>query len=486
MLGVTAEDLRSGEARLPRNFQGTEKARQEAVTLLDKKRSEVLEAVNSVRTSVTQSQVEQLLYIEQRAPGNLRRVRAHSAPDRQLPTSSAAGAPEMATLMRREQQRLETLRRTMKEEIQSLLEDEYRKQTTEKEKKAKEAKYNERLAAMAETRELEKEKREKEMAAKHEKKEALMKEKERKMKELKKQLEGKMREKMKKVGEQKQVILELKHKEAEAFSHKLIQAKKSIQAKNEAKEQEAMGKFVALVQKWDKIADRKKQIEQEGHQKAEAHTTAYQAKIAHGREISEQQTEAKVSVFLEENSRFQKARLLADERRQEQLTAMIDKNKKKAEQARALTERTRQEAKEKLKQIRQEFAHKNSKDASPVRQQLAAALVQRIRDHRVVHDVVVQDNRQRIVRARSFEVDKRLALLDVQTERNEVFKQQKEKLNEERNKTLVKSWIEKSQLLKQIDKLKNSANNEKVFARLVKNLGISTIPLSDNNTNNNN
>ncbi len=456
-----------GAERLPRYFECSEQAKKEAIEILDAKRAELLQSLEEVRNTVTQAQINQLILIDERSPQKL--LRSHSAEPR---TGDAAEtSPEIVELMRHEQQRLETLRRAMKEEIQGLLRDEMRKQENEKEKKQKELKYQERLAAMAEVRDIQRQKREKEIQMKQDKKAALINDKERKLRELKVELELKMKDKMQKVDEKKKIILEIKHKEAEAFAHKLETAKQSIIAKNHAKEQEALSKFVQLVQKLDHISERKKHQELLVHKTAQKKAQVYSSKIALGKEIAVKQSQEKIDVYIEENARFEKARVQAEERKSEQIQALIDKHKKKADQARSLTERAKQEVKEQLKAVKEEFAKK--KDGFPMRQQLATAVTQRARDDRVVHQLIAEENRKRLIRARSYEVDKRLALIDMQNAKSEIFKEQKHKLNEERGRTLVKSWIEKSHLLQQIDKLKNSANNEKLFARLVKNLGIS-------------
>ena len=115
------------------------------------------------------------------------------------------------------------------------------------------------------------------------------------------------------------------------------------------------------------------------------------------------------------------------------------------------------------------------KNFAVVKQQEFEKFAQSLHDKRLLHEIVVTDNRKQLERARSADIDKRMLHHIVAKEKMDILAEAKKKLEDQRIRTIEKSWRQKNILMRSLDKLKSSANNEQVFAKLVEKMGV-TLP----------
>ena len=205
LLGVDAHQL---EPRSLKDFPGNKEAKARAREVFEQRRNALVERINKTR-------------LEKVTPDRLREQEIMDAHIAQLPSQlghnkSSILTPTVAIdeealtaeLKKKEQQRLDTLKKFMKRDISKILKDEITKAENDKQSQEQQRKYEKKLAEKAEELAEAKKKREADQLATQQRRKEMLQRKEDDALALKKELDMKMREKMKKVEKVDEVDLD--------------------------------------------------------------------------------------------------------------------------------------------------------------------------------------------------------------------------------------------------------------------------------------
>jgi len=488
MMGIDFEkDL---EERSMNDFPGSLEARQQELAIYDTRRARLIEKVEYLRIEeVTDEMLAEQALMERHAarlPSSTAQGRSPSpphSPRTEVPLSPTVRAlleaQEKAnqSVLQRERDHLTTLRKNIQGDIVKSIQDEMRKQEMEKLREEHNKKFAEKKEQQRILREERQAKLIQEIREKQEKKRQLMAESERLKFQLKIEMEQKMKQKMEAVAEKRKLIFALKAEEAAEYQSKTAEIKTRIAETRKTQHSEALEKFNLLENKCEKIQINKNLISQDLTLKAKMRSEIFAKHVVAGKTLKEEVMKHKEAVFETITDHVHAARARSAKSREDSLRAIAERNKRLDDQAKLMRETVKQKEQERHQKVIDDFHSKEGKrDCLAQKQQIYDNLVKSIQDKRIVHQFVTKLNRERVERAKSFDNDRRMLKLILQTDKMKMLKTEQKKIQEQRLVCLVKSADEKNQLMRKFDKLKYAANNANMFDRLVAEMGIQLTP----------
>ena len=472
ILGINPESQLSD--RTPSDFSGSKEAREKAHIMYIDRREKIIDDINRFRmTQVTDKDIEELDLLEDHESVLPSKLGKSSVKHKEIPVVTVEDS-KSDEIVKKEAARLQALKKVIKEDIKNMLTDEMRKQKMEKARQEQQAKFEAKLLEKAKEREERRKKLEADLLAKEQKRIEMQKKLDEEKQELKKELESKIIEKMTKVEQKKNEIIKLKAKEAEEFKVKTQIVRQKIETSFAQQQNDSLQKYKQLQEKVQSIAKNKEIINDIIHEKAAANSKKISSVISEKKALESKEEQNRETRYSQIDNHYQLVKKNYSEKCDALNTGLSERAKKREEHCKQMKETTKTKESEWRQSIEQNYNEREKrKNFAEEKKKELDQLSQHIQDKRLLHEIVVKDNRDQLERARSSEIDKRLLKQILAKEKMESLIEAKKKLEEQRVRTIEKSWRQKNKLLRNLEKIKSSANNEQNFMKLVEKMGVS-------------
>ena len=374
-----------------------------------------------------------------------------------------------AGIVQRDRDRVEAFRQAMRQDIVTLVKEEMRKKELDQARLDQSEKFDEKIQILTESRNRvrvsREEKRAKRMAAKA----SILAAAEAANARLREEMEEGIRAKLATVDARKAEIRKQKQAEAEAYREKLDSVKARIGEMDAEGEAEAYRMLESMMRKMEIVEEKREAKIRNWVQKSIERREAFHKRIQAKSDLLDAEEDSRGAEADDERKKVKLKAKRRAENRQDIRDLLKERMEKEDAKIASTVERAKGMLASKIRTKTEEYEAKfGAVDRKEVKARLLEEAVGAHSGKRGQLAALVRYNVQRNRRRTAFELGIKIGVIRTTNDRINALRDV-EKVRAEKQKLLRRNWIEKSNLVRQLDKMRRSNND---FARIVKELGI--------------